>query len=62
VRKHWDVKFAGRDGTVALFGTASNLLARRNVLTVSVNPETGQRNNIDMMPPSPLVVGIDWRF
>jgi len=62
VRKQWDVKLGARDGSVAVFGTATNLLARRNVLTVSVDPSTGARHNVDMMPPSPLVVGIDWRF
>ncbi|HXV13691.1 MAG TPA: TonB-dependent receptor [Candidatus Krumholzibacteria bacterium] len=62
VRKQWDVSLGGRDGHLAVFGTATNLLARMNVLTVAVDPATGQRSNVDMMPPSPLVVGIDWRF
>ncbi len=61
-RKQWDVSFLGRDGHIAVFGTATNLLARMNVLTVSVDPSTGARSNVDMMPASPLVVGVDWRF
>ncbi len=61
-RRQWDVSLGGREGHLAVFGTATNILARRNVLTVSVDPTTGVRRNIDMMPPSPLVVGIEWRF
>lgn len=62
VRRQWDVSLGGREGRLAVFGTATNLLARMNVLTVSVDPATGERSNVDMIPPSPLVVGVDWRF
>jgi hypothetical protein len=51
-----------RDVTLALFGTLTNLLARTNVLTIAVDPETGRRTAIEMRPLSPLVVGLDWRF
>jgi hypothetical protein len=56
------VSLAGYGGRMGLFGTASNLLGRRNVMTVTVDPATGQRSNVDMVPISPLVVGIDWHF
>ncbi len=62
VRKQWDATIAGRKGQVAVFGTATNMLARRNVLTVAQDPVTGKRGDIEMLPPSPLVVGVDWRF
>jgi hypothetical protein len=62
VRRQWNVRIGEREGRLAVFGTATNLLARKNVLTVSVDPATGERGEIEMMPPSPLVVGIDWRF
>jgi hypothetical protein len=62
VRKHWDCRVAGRDGLVAVFGTITNLLGRRNVLTVATDPATGERTNIEMRPRGPLVIGIDWRF
>ena len=62
VRREWDVNLAGYGGRMGLFGTASNLLGRRNVMTVTVDPETGRRSNVDMVPISPLVVGIDWHF
>ena len=61
-RREWDVNLAGYAGRLGLFGTASNLLGRRNVMTVTVDPVTGQRSNVDMVPISPLVVGIDWHF
>jgi hypothetical protein len=62
VRKHWHLDVAGRDVELALFGTVTNLLGRRNVLAVATDPITGQRTRIEMRPLSPLVVGLDWRF
>jgi hypothetical protein len=62
LRKHWHVEVGGRDGSFAVFGTATNILGRRNVLAVTVDPATGARGPIEMRPRSPLVFGIDWRF
>jgi hypothetical protein len=62
VRKHWDLQFAGRAGQLALFGTVTNVLSRRNVLTFAPDPATGERAPVEMRPLAPLVVGIDWRF
>jgi hypothetical protein len=62
VRKHWHVKLAGRDVQIAAFGAGTNLLGRRNALTVAIDPATGRRRLIEMRPRSPLVVGVDWRF
>lgn len=62
IRKHWHLELLHRDFLVAAFGTATNLLGRKNVLTVAVDPSTGERMLIEMRPRSPLVVGIDWRF
>jgi hypothetical protein len=62
VRKHWHMELAGRDGQLAVFAAATNLLARKNVLTYAIDPDTGQRSEIEMRPLSPLVVGVDWRF
>lgn len=61
-RKHWHLSLAGRDLTLALFGTMTNLLGRTNVLTVATDPITGHRTAIEMRPRAPLVVGLDWRF
>jgi hypothetical protein len=62
VRRQWHMKIGQRDGIVAAFGTVTNLLGRTNVLTFAADPSTGQRSPIEMIPLSPLVVGIDWRF
>jgi hypothetical protein len=62
LRQQWPLTVAGRPGIVAVFGTFTNLLGRRNTLTVVVDPATGRREPIEMRPRSPLVVGIDWRF
>lgn len=62
VRKHWHVNVAGRDAMIALFGTYTNLLQRKNVLTYARNQSTGELIEIEMRPPAPLVVGLDWRF
>jgi hypothetical protein len=62
VRKHWHFELAGRDVQVALFGAGTNILARKNLLTYARDPTTGERVGIEMRPPAPLVVGVDWRF
>jgi hypothetical protein len=62
LRKHWHLAIAGRDASVALFGTVTNLFARNNVLNYAVDPDTGERAAIEMRPWSPLVVGLDYRF
>jgi hypothetical protein len=62
VRKHWHLNIGGRDVTLALFGTLTNLLGRTNVLTVATDPATGRRTTIEMRPRAPLVLGLDWRF
>jgi hypothetical protein len=62
VRKHWHVQVGGRDATIALFGTVTNLLGRKNVLTYARNASSGDLVEIEMRPRAPLVVGLDWRF
>jgi hypothetical protein len=62
VRKHWHLELAGRDVELALFGTMTNLLAHRNVLSIATDPLTGERSRIEMRPLAPLVAGLDWRF
>ncbi len=62
LRKHWHIRVAGRDASIALFGTATNLLGRTNILTYARNPSTGELVGIEMRPRAPLVVGLDWQF
>ena len=62
VRKHWHLHLGRRDVMVAIFGTATNVLARRNLLTYARSPVNGALTEIEMRPLSPLVVGFDWRF
>ena len=61
-RKHWHISVGGRDTSIALFGTITNVLGRSNVLTEILDPISGERDQIDMRPRSPLVLGLDWRF
>jgi len=62
VRKRWTIGFMGTRANLALFGTASNLLGRKNVLTYSRDPSTGRLSEVEMRPLSPLVIGLDWSF
>jgi hypothetical protein len=62
VRKQWHLKAGGRDAELALFGTLTNLLARRNFLAYAPEPGTGRPVGVEMRPASPLVIGLDWRF
>ncbi|HEY7634796.1 MAG TPA: carboxypeptidase-like regulatory domain-containing protein [Gemmatimonadales bacterium] len=60
-RKHWHLAIGDRDVQVALFGTVTNLLGRKNVLTLAPSA-AGTRTVVEMRPRAPLVVGLDWRF
>jgi hypothetical protein len=62
LRKHWHLHLAGRDATVALFGTLTNVFGQANVLAVARADATGQPARIAMRPRAPLVVGLDWRY
>lgn len=62
LRKHWHREILGRDISVALFGSVTNVFSRNNVLTYAVDPVTGEREDVEMRPLAPLVVGIDWGF
>jgi len=62
VRKQWRLGVGGRDAVIALFGSVTNILGRRNLLTYARNPSTGEPVAIEMRPLAPLVVGLDWRF
>jgi hypothetical protein len=62
VRKQWRIEVGGRDGALALFGTVTNLLGRKNVLTYARVPSTGRLVQIEMRPRAPLLFGLDWRF
>ncbi|HEU5040449.1 MAG TPA: hypothetical protein VFT84_06500, partial [Gemmatimonadales bacterium] len=62
VRQHWHLRLGGRDASVAVFGTVTNVLGRRNILTYTADPVTGAASPVDMRPRAPLVVGLDWRL
>ncbi len=62
VRKHWHIEIGGRDAMIALFGSMTNVLGRRNLLTYARDPATGEAAGIEMRPQAPLVVGLDLRF
>ncbi|MBA3554229.1 MAG: TonB-dependent receptor [Gemmatimonadales bacterium] len=62
VRKHWHFHLAGRDATVALFGTITNLLNRKNILTYLRAPDAGEPHPIEMRPLAPLLIGLDWQL
>ena len=61
VRKHWHLTLGRRDVVVALFGTLTNVLNRKNVLSYSRAPD-GALTPIEMRPLAPLVVGLDWQY
>ena len=62
VRKHWHVHVGGRDVTLAVFGTVTNVVGRQNTLTYARHASTGEISAIGMRPLAPLVIGLDWRF
>ncbi len=62
LRQHWHIEIAGRDASLAIFGTYTNLLGRTNLLTYARDPVTGELKGIELRPSGPLVVGLDWRF
>ncbi len=60
VRKSWRLALPGRDGTIAAFGTLSNVFNRTNFLNLAAVGDF--RSGLEMRSRSPLVVGIDWHF
>jgi hypothetical protein len=40
----------------------TNVFGRANVLAHAIDPETGDRAAVSMLPRAPLSVGLDWRF
>jgi hypothetical protein len=61
VRKHWHLGVGGRDVTWAVFGTATNVLGRSNVMSYA-RDLSGTPYEITMRPRAPLVLGMDWTF
>lgn len=62
VRQHWHVGFAGRNATMAVFGTVTNVLGRTNLLTYARDSSTGRAAGIELRPPGLLLVGLDWSY
>jgi hypothetical protein len=62
VRKHWHFLLRGREASVEVYATASNLLGRTNVLVFAVDPDSEQHAPIEMRPRAPLTLGLGWRF
>lgn len=60
-RKSWTFRAGGHDASIALFGTVTNLLNRRNILTYSSTGEGGTAG-VRMRPLAPLLVGVEGRF
>ena len=61
-RKHWHLEVGERDALVALFGSVTNILSRKNILTYSAPRFPANPAAIEMRPLAPLVLGLDWRF
>jgi hypothetical protein len=62
IRKHWHVDVGNGEAMVALFGTITNVFARKNALTYAADANSGERVAVPLRPLGPLVVGIDWRY
>lgn len=61
-QKHWHIGVGHREMQIGVFGTVTNLLSRRNVLTYVRDPVTNRLATIRLRPLAPLVAGLDWRF
>jgi hypothetical protein len=59
-RKGWRVGAGSSE--LGLYGTVTNLLGRRNILTYAHDTSTEALYPIEMRPRAPLVVGLDYRF
>ena len=62
LRKHWHVGFAGRDAMLSVHGTLTNILNRTNTLNFVIDPFMGTAQRIEMLPFSPLVIGVELAF
>lgn len=61
-RKHWHLDLAGMDGQIGLYASVTNVMGRRNFLTRTLDPLSGDRAWVEMRSRVPLVIGLDWRF
>jgi hypothetical protein len=61
-QKHWHARVAGRESTVTVYGTVTNVLGRRNTLLFARDPITGEAAPVGMRPRAPLVLGMAWRL
>jgi hypothetical protein len=59
-RKHWHFGIRGRQASVAVFGTFTNIVGRRNVL--AYGRADGTTTPIGMRPRSVLLAGLDWSW
>jgi hypothetical protein len=62
LRKHWHVRFRGRDAMIGAFGTVTNIFGRRNTLAYVRETSATATGAVTMRPRSPLVLGLEWRF
>lgn len=61
-RKHWHLRMAGKETSIGLFGTVTNIFGRANTLLFARPTNGDPATAVEMRPRSPLVVGLDWRF
>lgn len=61
-RMHWHLRLAGRESMLALYATVTNIFNRANALNFAIDPVTGESSPIEMLPVSPLVVGLELSF
>ena len=62
IRKHWHVDIGRRNVEVALFGSATNVFGRRNLLTLASVAASNALSPVEMRPFAPLVIGFEWHF
>ena len=61
-RKHWHLEVGPTDTQLGLYASVTNVLGRRNLLTRTLDPLSGDWSWIEMRSRVPLVVGLDCRF
>jgi hypothetical protein len=62
MRRHWHLNLGRAEAQLGVYASVSNVLGRRNLLTRTIDPVSGDWAWVEMRSRVPLVVGLDWRF
>ena len=64
MRKEFETRWFGRDGTITPYFQVVNALNTRNALVAQPNTSFGNQTFLEFLPQLPILptLGVEWRF